>query len=100
MFAAQMQKSADKAVPAVSVIITAARPVVVIGKTLPRLSSHNEIFCRLKPSSRRAPGTSPFQQHPVVQDRLSRYSKDHEYPTVGIFFPEVAPEVAPNIGPV
>jgi hypothetical protein len=67
---------------------------------LPRLSSHNEIFCRLKPSSRRSPGTSPFQQHPVVQERLSRYSKDHEYPTVGIFFPEVAPEVAPNIGPV
>jgi hypothetical protein len=32
MLAAQMQKSADKAVAAVSVIITAARPVAVVGK--------------------------------------------------------------------
>jgi hypothetical protein len=32
MLAAQMQKSADKAVGAVSVIITAARPVAVAGK--------------------------------------------------------------------
>src|SRR4029077_12563391 len=34
MLAAQMQKSADKAVAAVSVIITAARPVAVVGKIL------------------------------------------------------------------
>ena len=34
MLAAQMQKSADKAVAAVSVIITAARPVAVFGKIL------------------------------------------------------------------
>jgi hypothetical protein len=32
--AAQMQKSADKAVAAVSVIITGARPVAVVGKIL------------------------------------------------------------------
>src|SRR4051794_7167287 len=34
MLAAQMQKGADKAVAAVSVIVTAARPVAVIGKKL------------------------------------------------------------------
>ena len=34
MLAAQMEKSADKAVAAVSVIITAARPVAVVGKIL------------------------------------------------------------------
>jgi len=34
MLAAQMQKSTDKAVAAVSVIITAARPVAVVGKIL------------------------------------------------------------------
>jgi hypothetical protein len=34
MLAAQMQKSADKAVAAVSVIITAARPVAAVGKKL------------------------------------------------------------------
>ena len=34
MLAAQMQKSADKTVAAVSVIITAARPVAVVGKML------------------------------------------------------------------
>jgi ribosomal protein S3 len=34
MLAAQMQKSADKAVPAVSVIVAATRPVVVVGKKL------------------------------------------------------------------
>src|SRR5277367_2693840 len=34
MLAAQMQKSADKAVAAVSVIVTAARPVAVVGKML------------------------------------------------------------------
>ena len=34
MLAAQMQKSADKAVVAVSVIITAACPVAVVGEML------------------------------------------------------------------
>ena len=34
MLAAQMQKCADEAVAAVSVIITAARPVAVVGKML------------------------------------------------------------------
>jgi hypothetical protein len=34
MLAAQMQKSADQAVAAVSVTVTAARPVAVIGKML------------------------------------------------------------------
>src|SRR5205814_9812881 len=34
MLAAQMQKSADKAVAAVSVIVTATRPVAVVGKML------------------------------------------------------------------
>src|SRR5947209_13149515 len=34
MLAAQMQKSADKAMAAVSVVITAARPVAVFGKML------------------------------------------------------------------
>ena len=34
MLAAQIQKSADQAVAAVSVVITAARPVVVVGKVL------------------------------------------------------------------
>ena len=34
MLAAQMQKSADKAVAAVSVVITAVRPVAVVGKML------------------------------------------------------------------
>jgi len=34
MLAAQMQKSADKAVAAVSVIITATRPVAVVGERL------------------------------------------------------------------
>ena len=34
MLAAQMQKSADKAMAAVSVVITAARPVAVVGKIL------------------------------------------------------------------
>jgi len=32
MLAAKMQESADKAVAAVSVVITAARPVTVVGK--------------------------------------------------------------------
>ena len=34
MLAAQMQKSADKTVAAISVVITAARPVAVVGKIL------------------------------------------------------------------
>jgi hypothetical protein len=34
MLAAQMQQSADNAMAAVSVIITAARPVAVVGKML------------------------------------------------------------------
>ena len=34
MLAAQMQKSADKAMAAVSVVITAARPMAVVGKML------------------------------------------------------------------
>jgi hypothetical protein len=34
MLAAQMQKSADKAMAAVSIVITAARPVAVFGKML------------------------------------------------------------------
>jgi hypothetical protein len=34
MLAAQMQKSADQAMAAVSIIITAARPVTVVGKIL------------------------------------------------------------------
>src|SRR5690242_14433920 len=34
MLAAQMQKSADKTVASVSVVITAARPVAVVGKIL------------------------------------------------------------------
>ena len=34
MLAAQMQKRADKAVAAVSIIITAARPVAVVGRCL------------------------------------------------------------------
>jgi hypothetical protein len=34
MLAAQMQKSADEAMAAVSVVITAARPVAVVGKML------------------------------------------------------------------
>jgi ribosomal protein S3 len=34
MLAAETQKSADEAVAAVSVVITAARPVAVIGKKL------------------------------------------------------------------
>jgi hypothetical protein len=34
MLAAQMQKSADKAMAAVSIVITAACPVIVIGKKL------------------------------------------------------------------
>src|SRR5205814_4869970 len=34
MLAAQMQKCADKAVAAVSVIVTATRPVAVVGKML------------------------------------------------------------------
>jgi hypothetical protein len=34
MLAAEMQKSADKAMASVSVIITAARPVAVVGKML------------------------------------------------------------------
>jgi hypothetical protein len=34
MLAAEMQKSADKAMASVSVIITAARPVAVVSKIL------------------------------------------------------------------
>ena len=34
MLAAQMQESADEAMAAVSVVITAARPVAVVGKML------------------------------------------------------------------
>jgi hypothetical protein len=34
MLAAQMQESADKAVAAVSVMITAARPMAVVGKKI------------------------------------------------------------------
>jgi hypothetical protein len=34
MLAAQMEKSADEALAAVSVIITAARPVTVVGKMI------------------------------------------------------------------
>jgi hypothetical protein len=34
MLAAEMEKSSDKAVAAVSIIITAARPVAVFGKML------------------------------------------------------------------
>jgi hypothetical protein len=34
MLAAQMQKSADQAVAAVAVVITAARPVAAVGKML------------------------------------------------------------------
>jgi hypothetical protein len=44
MLAAQLQKSADKAMAAVSVIITAARPVAVVGKKLEIRSSNCTAF--------------------------------------------------------
>ena len=36
-----------------------------------------------------------FQHNPSEQDRLRRYSKDHEYPTVGARFREVTPTIGP-----
>jgi hypothetical protein len=48
MLAAQMQKSADKAVAAVSVIITAARPVSVVGKKLEHEIEQLHRFCDLR----------------------------------------------------
>src|SRR6516162_2486490 len=45
MHAAQMQKSADKAVAAVSVIIRAARPVAVVGKKLEHEIEQLHRFC-------------------------------------------------------
>ena len=40
-----MQKSADKAVTAVSVVITAARPVAVVGKKLEHEIEQLHCFC-------------------------------------------------------
>jgi hypothetical protein len=48
MFAAQVQKSADKAVAAVSVIITAARPAAVVGKKLEHEIEQLHRFCDLR----------------------------------------------------
>ena len=45
MLAAQMQKSPDKAVAAVSVVITAARPVSVVGKKLKHQVEQPHRFC-------------------------------------------------------
>jgi hypothetical protein len=45
MPAAQVQKSADKAVTAVSVVITAARPVAVVGKKLEYQIEQPHRFC-------------------------------------------------------
>ena len=45
MLAAQMQESAHKAVAAVSVIITAARPVAVVGKKLEHEIEQLHHFC-------------------------------------------------------
>jgi hypothetical protein len=45
MLAAQMQKSADEAVPAVSVVITAACPVAVVGKKLEHQIEQLHRFC-------------------------------------------------------
>jgi len=47
MLAAQMQKSADKAVAAVSVAITAARPVAVVGKVLEHHLEQLHPLCNL-----------------------------------------------------
>jgi hypothetical protein len=47
MLAAQMQKSADKTVAAVSVIITAARPVAVGGKILEHQVEQLHPLCNL-----------------------------------------------------
>jgi hypothetical protein len=55
MLAAQMQKSADKAVAAVSVIITAARPVAVVGKILDWSSATGVFVAAGKPD-----GASPI----------------------------------------
>ena len=48
MRAAQMQKSADKAVAAVSVIITAARPVAVVGKKREHEIEQLHRFCDVR----------------------------------------------------
>src|SRR5262249_60782940 len=48
MLAAQMQKSADKAVAAVSVIVTAERPVVVVGKMLEHEVEQLHRLCDLR----------------------------------------------------
>jgi hypothetical protein len=45
MPAAQVQKSADKAVTAVSVVITAVRPVAVVGKKLKHRIEQLHRFC-------------------------------------------------------
>jgi ribosomal protein S3 len=45
MLAAQMEESADKAVAAVSVAITAARPAVVVGKKLEHEIEQLHGFC-------------------------------------------------------
>jgi hypothetical protein len=46
MLAAQMQKSADKAAAAVSVIVTAPRPVGVVGKMLQDAGYYVRKLCR------------------------------------------------------
>jgi hypothetical protein len=52
MLAAEMQKSADKTVAAVSVIVTAAGPVTIVGKMLGR--------CRSSSSRSHTVGISQF----------------------------------------
>jgi hypothetical protein len=48
MLAAQMQESTDKAVPAVSVIVAAARPVAVVGKKLEQKTEQLHRVCDLR----------------------------------------------------
>jgi hypothetical protein len=50
MLAAQMQKSADQAVAAGSVIVAAARPVAVVGKMLEHQVEQLHRFCDFGPA--------------------------------------------------
>jgi hypothetical protein len=84
MLAAEIQKSADKAVAAVTVIITASRPMAVVGKKLEHQIEQLHRFCdfrfghwfeRSYPVVTLEPITG--RRNSVTAKQLARLGSDH-----------------------
>jgi hypothetical protein len=86
MLAAQMQKSADKKVAAVSIIITAARPVGIVGKILEHQVEQVHRLCDLGFRHSFGRGSAARHIDPLVGGSCPRCDS---IPRSGLFLPEV-----------